>query len=78
MKVVEVFKTVEEKKKKVIEYILFVCSYFLFYCFSDPRPRKSLWIISRLLFFVLAIEFTDALETALTVPILTSLHLDES
>ncbi|CAF5093051.1 unnamed protein product, partial [Rotaria sp. Silwood1] len=42
------------------------------------RPSKSFWVILRLVLFVLVIEFIEAVETALTVPILTSLHVDES
>jgi putative effector of murein hydrolase len=48
------------------------------FSFLDQRPSKSFWIILRLVFFVLAIEFMEAVETALTVPILMSLHVDES
>ncbi|CAF0813551.1 unnamed protein product [Rotaria sordida] len=45
---------------------------------EDQRPSKSFWVILRLVFFVLVIEFIEAVETALTIPILTSLHVDES
>ncbi|CAF4901442.1 unnamed protein product, partial [Rotaria sp. Silwood1] len=45
---------------------------------EDQRPSKSFWVILRLVLFVLVIEFIEAVETALTVPILTSLHVDES
>ncbi|CAF1555640.1 unnamed protein product, partial [Adineta steineri] len=41
-------------------------------------PSKSIWIILRLVFFFFAIEFMYAVETALTVPILTSLRVPES
>jgi hypothetical protein len=44
----------------------------------DQPPSKSFWIILRLVFFFFAIEFMYAVETALTVPILTSLHVPES
>jgi len=44
----------------------------------DNRPPRSFWVVLRLIFFVLAIEFMEALEIALTVPILTKLHVDES
>jgi hypothetical protein len=61
----------------ILEYFcLFISDVFFF--FLDQRPSKSFWIILRLVFFVLAIEFMEAVETALTVPILTSLHVDES
>lgn len=46
--------------------------------FLEHRPPRSFWVVLRLIFFVLAIEFMEALEIALTVPILTSLHVDES
>lgn len=44
----------------------------------DQPPSKSLWVILRLVFFFFAIEFMYAAETALTVPILTSLRVPES
>ncbi|CAF4552919.1 unnamed protein product [Rotaria magnacalcarata] len=54
---------------------------FIEYCgFSrlDQPPAKSFWVILRLVFFFFAIEFMYAVETALTVPILTSLRVPES
>ncbi len=58
---------------------MFSFCFFIFgILFLDWRPSRSFWIILRLVFFVLAIEFMEAVETALTVPILTSLHVDES
>jgi hypothetical protein len=58
---------------------MFSFCFFIFdILFLDQRPSKSFWIILRLVFFVLAIEFMEAVETALTVPILTSLHVEES
>jgi hypothetical protein len=57
---------------KRISGILFV--YFIL----DQPPTKSFWIILRLVFFFFAIEFMYAVETALTVPILTSLRVPES
>ena len=44
----------------------------------DQPPSKSIWIILRLVFFFFAIEFMYAVETALTVPILSSLRVSES
>jgi len=54
----------------IIEYI----RYFVL----DQLPPKSFWVILRLVFFFFAIEFMYAVETALTVPILTSLRVPES
>jgi hypothetical protein len=44
----------------------------------DQPPSKSVWVLLRLVFFFFAIEFMYAIETALTVPILSSLHVPES
>jgi len=44
----------------------------------DQPPPKSFWVILRLVFFFFAIEFMYAVETALTVPILSSLRVPES
>lgn len=48
---------------------------FLF--FLGP-PKKSFWIILRLVFFFFAIEYMYAVETALTIPIFSLLRVDES
>jgi hypothetical protein len=47
------------------------------FCLLGP-PRKSFWIILRLVFFFFAIEFMYAVETALTIPILSALRVPES
>ena len=48
-----------------------------FVSFLGP-PRKSFWIILRLVFFFFAIEYMYAVETALTIPIFSLLRVDES
>jgi hypothetical protein len=48
------------------------------YFILDQPPSKSFWVILRLVFFFFAIEFMYAVETALTIPILTSLRVPES
>jgi solute carrier family 45 protein 1/2/4 len=51
---------------------------YIRYFVLDQPPTKSFWVILRLVFFFFAIEFMYAVETALTVPILTSLRVPES
>jgi len=62
--------------KNAFFYIIIIR--YIRYFVLDQPPPKSFWVILRLVFFFFAIEFMYAVETALTVPILTSLRVPES
>lgn len=66
-----------ERERQTIMIDVQLRSLELIFFSLEQIPTRSFWVILRLVFFFFAIEFMYAIETALTVPILMSLKVEE-